>query len=43
MPSLSDEINLIDIGDELDDDEDKGPLRFLKDAWREACDEVSFV
>ena len=43
MPSSDDDINSIDIGDELDDNEDKGPLRFLKDAWREACDKVSFV
>merc|ERR1719323_575032 len=39
MPSNDDDISTIDIGDELDDNEDKGPLRFLKDAWQEACDD----
>ena len=43
MPSNDDDISTIDIGDELDDNEDKGPLRFLKDAWQEACDDVSIV
>ena len=46
MPSSDDDISTFDIGDELDDEddeEDKGPLRFLKDAWQEACDDVSIV
>ena len=43
MPSNDDDISTIDIRDELGDNEDKGPLRFLKDAWQEACDDVSFV